>query len=303
MSDTLADRTVFVTLVRTTGGRSGACTLIESMRSFGGALSQCPIWLFEANPREAPCTSLQGMNVQVFPLSLPDTVSHYAYADKVYACAQAEEMIAPDVRSLVWIAPDCLIISPPLLFDLGPSFDAAVRPVHIRNVGLPPAEPLDDFWKKIYEIVGVPDIQTTVETFVGAQRIRSYFNSHALAVNPSKGIFRRWSECFEALVCDEAYQEDPCRDERHHIFLHQAVLSALLAAQLDPTRLRVLPPDYNYPYNLDRSVPQDRRAVALNDLVCITYEGRPLDPSLVDDIDIHDPLRSWLSAHAAQETT
>lgn len=299
MSDSIFDQTIFLTLVRTASERSCARVLIDSIRSFGGVLSHCPIWLFEANPQKVPCNRLEGKDVQVFSLSVPGTVRHYYFADKVYACAQAEEMAAPRVQSLIWIDPACLIIKPPLLFDLSQSFDAAVRPVHIRNVGLPPTEPLDDFWKKICEVVGVNDIQTTVETFVGAQRIRAYFNSHAFAINPSKGLLCWWFECFEVLVCDEEYQKATCQDERHQIFLHQAVLSALLVSRLEPKRVRVLPSDYNYPYNLHQSVPMDRRAEALNDLVCIAYEDRSLDPNLVDDIDIHDPLRPWLSAHVA----
>jgi hypothetical protein len=47
-------------------------------------------------------------------------------------------------------------------------------------------------------------------------------------------------------------------------------------------------------YNLQAEIPAARRARALNDLVCIAYEDRPLDPEVVDDIAIHEPLRSWL---------
>lgn len=301
MSKRIIDQTIFLTLVRTDRERSCARILIDSIRSFGGVLSHCPIWLFEADPQSAPCNSLGSMDVQVFSLNVPDTVRHYYFADKVYACARAEEM-ATKIQSLIWIDPACLVIRPLLSFDLDQSFDAAVRPVHIRNVGLPPAKPLDGFWKKLYETMGVRDIQTTVETFVDAQRIRSYFNSHAFAINPSKGLLRRWFECFETLVCDEEYQKDACRDKRHQVFLHQAVWSALLATRLEPKRVRILPPDYNYPYNLHQSVPLGRRAAALNDLVCVAYEDRSLDPNLMDDIDIHDPLRSWLSAHIAPNT-
>lgn len=299
MTDTIIDQTTFLTLVRTTGERSCARMLIDSIRSFGGALSFCPIWLIEANPQQVPCESLKGMDVQVFSLSMPDTIRHYYFADKVYACAQAEERVSSGVQSLIWIDPACLVIRPPELYELRQAFDAAVRPVHIRNVGLSPEEPLDGFWKKICEIVGMHDIQTTVETFVDGQRIRSYFNSHAFAINPSRGLLRRWFECFEALVCDGEYQKDACQDERHRVFLHQAVWSALLVAELDSERVRELPPDYNYPYNLHQSVPVGRRAAVLNDLVSIAYESRSLDPKQVDDIGIHDPLRSWLSAHAA----
>jgi hypothetical protein len=298
MNHNAINKTVFVILVSAIEQRSRARLLINSIRSFGGALRHCPIWLFEADSQQAPCDGLEEAGVRVLPLAVPDTVKHYGFAGKVYACAQAEALAGPEVRSLVWLSPDCLVIQPPLLFDLTASFDAAVRPVHIRNVGLGATQPVDDFWGKVYQSVGVGDVQTSVESFVDAQRIRAYFNSHAFAVNPSQGLCRRWFACFESLVCDRSFQAGACRDERHRIFLHQAVLSALLATALDPQRLCLLPPDYGYPYNLHQDVPPERRARALDDLVCIAYEGRSLDPAVVDDVEINEPLRSWLSARA-----
>jgi hypothetical protein len=169
--------------------------------------------------------------------------------------------------------------------------------VHVRNVGLPATAPLDGFWEKICETVGVQDIQTIVASFVDGQPIRAYFNSHALAVNPAKRLFHRWFEYFESLVCDQEFQSDSCQDARHQVFLHPAVLSALIVTVLDPGRIRTLPSDYSYPYNLHQRVPPDRRAVALNDLVCVAYEDRSIDPELMDDIEVREPLRSWLSAH------
>jgi hypothetical protein len=67
---------------------------------------------------------------------------------------------------------------------------------------------------------------------------------------------------------------------------------------LDPDRIRILPAEYSYPYNLHGQVPEGRRAGALNDLVCFAYEDRSLDPDIVSDIQIREPLRSWLSARA-----
>jgi hypothetical protein len=300
MANTTDGETVFLMLVSTVDQRSCARLLIDSIRSFGGPLRHCPIWVFEADPQGVPCKDLEAMGVRVLPLTVPDTVRHYWFASKVYACARAEELAVPTVRSLIWISYDCLIIQPPLLFDLTSSFDAAVRPVHHRNVGLPAAEPVDDFWKKVYETVGVQDVEVTVESFVDAQHIRAYFNSHAFAINPAKGLLRRWFERFESLVCDLEFQSGPCQDVQHQVFLHQAVLSALIATSLDPRRVRILPPEYSYPYNMHQSVPAERRAQALNDLVFIAYEDRALDPSVVDDIGIHEPLRSWLSIHGNQ---
>ncbi|MCB9419842.1 MAG: hypothetical protein H6667_08555 [Ardenticatenaceae bacterium] len=289
------DRTIFLTLVRTSAEKDYGRILIDSIRDFGGELSQCPIWLFEADPQNASCTSLVDEQVKIFPLGVPDSVKGYFFASKVWACAQAEAM-ASDVQSLIWIDPVCLVIQPPLLFELDGAVDTAVRPVHIKNVGQLPEESPDSFWQKVYNVVGLADLRMTVETFVGKQQIRAYFNTHAFAVNPAKGLLHEWFTLFEQLVRDKDYQKAACPDQLHQIFLHQAIWSALLAARLPLERVRILPPDYNYPYNLHQSVPPERRAAALNDLVCAAYEERSLDPQLMDDIAVQEPLRSWLAA-------
>jgi len=290
-------QTIFLTSIRSARGKACARILIDSIRTFGGALRDCPIWVFETNPQKASCQDFASDSVQVIPLNMPDTVHDYIFGDKVYACAQAEAMATPEVQSLVWIDPTCVVVNPPLLFDLGAAFDAAVRPVHIRNVGLLATDPLDEFWQKIYATVGVNDIASTVESLADGQRLRAYFNSHGFAINPKKGLLHRWFALFEKLVCDQEFQARACADERHQIFLFQAILSALLATSLDPKRICILPPTYNYPYNLQSSLPLERRAQSLNDLVCFTYEERSIDPSEMKDIQIGEPLRAWLVAH------
>ncbi len=129
-----------------------------------------------------------------------------------------------------------------------------------------------------------------------ARRLRAFFNSHGFAVRPGLGICGRWLELFEALVEDAAFQGAACNDELHRIFLFQAAFSALVATAVAPPRIRILPPSYNYPYNLQARVPDARRAVALDDLVSFTYEGRTLRPAEVEDVEIREPLRSWLEA-------
>jgi hypothetical protein len=285
-----------MTKVRTPAGRQAAHRLIESLRVFGGDLSGCPVWLFEADPLGVSCQELASPDVQIIPLAVPEQLLGYEFGDKVCACARAEELAADRARSLAWIDLSCLVVNPPAHYLLDGQFDAAVRPVHIRNVGLRVDDPLDAYWRKVYETVGVKDIRFTVESFVDCQPLRAYFNTHSFAINPAAGLLRRWLACFERLVVDQAFQAGACTDVNHRVFLHQAVFSALLAAPLDSDRIRILPPGYNYPYNLQASLPHTRRAKALNDLVTFTYEDRSIDPAEIDDIEVHEPLRSWLSS-------
>ncbi len=299
MNKTVSDQIVFVTLVRSPFEMKCARLLIDGIRSFGGYMSRCDVWLFYTSRAVIESRNLDAVGVRVFSLDLPDWAEGYYFADKTYACFQAEKKASADVGSLIWIDPVCLVVNPPVLFDLKKKFDAAVRPVHIRNVGIPPSQNPDGFWKKIFEAVGVDEIQTTLETFVDKQIIRSYFNTHAFAVDPAEKLLGKWCALFESLVKNEKYQENHCSDETHRIFLHQALFSALLATNIEKNRLRILQPDYNYPYNLQMHVPEARKADSLNNLVCFAYENRSLNPHIINDIEVREPLKSWLSNRIA----
>jgi hypothetical protein len=285
---------IFFTRVETPEERAGARPLIESLRAFGGALGDCPLWIFAADPQTTPCDDLAGAHARVLPLAVPDRLRGYPFGGMVCACARAEQLARGEDVSLVWLDPALLILQPPLLFDLGGDFDAALRPVHIRNVGLPPGEPPDAFWGGIFAALGVTDVPLTVTSFIDRQQLRAYFNSHALAVRSSLGLFTRWLGLFEQMVADEAFQAAACGDPLHRLFLFQALFSALVAATLDSARIRILPENYNYPYHRQARALPGHRVDRMNDLVIFCGEGTLPDPASVTDIEIREPLRSWL---------
>jgi hypothetical protein len=287
--------TIFVTAA-SANGLPATRLLIDSLRAFGGVLADAPFWVFAPEP----VRGLENKYTRIVPLTVPDLVSAYPFGNKVAACARAEELAHAGTRSLVWIDPTVLVVQPPILFDLEPDSDAAFRPVHIRNVGLLPSEPLDAFWQGIYAAVGVNDISTTITSFVDGQLLRAYFNSHAFGINPALGLMRRWYSIFQQLVSDAPFQSAACADERHQIFLFQALLSTLVASSLKPARVRILPPTYNYPYNLQDRVPAGRRLAALNEAVCFTYEERSLHPNAVTGIEMREPLLAWLEARVPE---
>jgi hypothetical protein len=282
-------------MFRSDKGEQLARIVIESLRAFGGPLRDCAAWAFVLDPDRAS-HALPGIEgVQRFPLVIAGGFPCYPFAEKVHACARAEEMAGPGIRSLIWLSLDCLIVNPPLLFDLGPSpgaapADVAFRPVHHRNVGSLAREPLDDFWQGVYSALEIDEMPFTVESFADGQTLRPYFNTHCFAFNPTAGLAQTWWAYFKALVTDEAFQAGPCRDELHKTFLHQAILSTLVARQLDWDRVRLLPPEYNYPLNLLDEMPPNLRAPTLNSLVSAVYEGAfPWS-----EIEVQEPLRSWL---------
>ena len=102
-------------------------------------------------------------------------------------------------------------------------------------------------------------------------------------------------EYFRALVLDIDFQATASQDQIHKIFLHQAVLSALLTKFIPSQKLRLLPPEYNYPLHLHREVPEDRQAKSLNSLVNPVYEDIFEYPQILNGIPVADPLNSWFS--------
>jgi hypothetical protein len=287
-------------IVMTAGNRhefNQARLFIQSLRKFGGLLKNCPVWVFTPEDVQISINIRNNQGIEIFPLSMPETFSHYWFARKVFTCAYAEKYAQPKTKSLVWFSCDCLVMQPPVLLILDNEFDAAFRPVHGRNIGLPVDLPLDGFWQRIYEVVGLEESDLSVESYVDMQLIRAYFNSHTFSWNPSTGLGSEWISVFTKLVSDKQFQFKYCSDIQHQVFLHQAALSALVEKMIATERLRILPSTYSYPYNMQADVPQIRRAQFLNNLVCIAYEDRSLDPDVVRDIVIREPLRSWLSDH------
>ena len=287
-------------------GELCARLMIQSLRSFGGSLSESPVWILLRNRYKPELSEFHGRSgdlgeVHLTPLVTEEPYKNYFLVDKVFACAQAEEVLHDEDFTLTWISPDSLVIKPPLLFDLNDDIRASFRPVHIRNIGSLLTDPVDCYWKKIYEIIGVNEISFSVESFVDQEEIRPYFNTHAFSIDPSLWICQRWLEFFKELVSDSRFQAENCSDELHKIFLHQAVLSALVTKELGSSRIRVLPADYSYPLHLNEEVQINHRPRFLNDLTHLVYEEVSPHPVHLKNIEVLEPLRSWLIARVPSD--
>jgi hypothetical protein len=177
---------------------------------------------------------------------------------------------------------------------LSKSTQAAFRPVHIQNVGLSTDQALDPYWNKIYQEIGLGEIVYRVESYVDMQWIWPYFNTHLFAIDPRQAVLRRWLNHFTTLIADVSYQEGACSGVQHRIFLHQAVLSTLLVKSIEQEQIRILPSEYSYPLHLHKEITPERRVTRLNDLVCPVFEGNFLYPDTVNDIEIEEPVLSWV---------
>lgn len=285
----------FVTYVEGPDDAVAARLLVASLRRFGGDLGRSPVAVHV--PRDAGdwAAPLTGEGVEVVPLDVPPSLRTVPFGAAVTACAAAEEARA--APALAWVDPRVVFCRPPGLLDVGDAADVALRPVHVSNIGSPPDAPPDACWRRVYDEAGLDDTALTVESFVDGRRLRAYFNSHVQAVRVSLGLYRRRRRCLERLAADGPFLERLSSAQR--LFLFQAAFAALVAATVEPSRIRVLPPDYAYPYNLHTEVPRARRAAVLGDLVCFAWEGRSLRPGEIGDVRLGEPLRTWLAGWTA----
>jgi hypothetical protein len=276
---------VFFSLAENEAEARNVGRFVRSLRCFGERWRDAPVWCFSPSPEVNE--ALKASGVRLLPLigDLPD----YEFAGKVAAAAQAEEL-AGNVDSLVWFNPECLALQPPELLVLEHGIHAAFRPVHLRNIGQLPGQPRDALWSGIYAAAGLPEPRNLVETYIESQLILPYFNTHLYAIRPALGLLGSWWALFQRLVAEDRFQAIACGDDLHRLFLHQAVLSALLA----PQRLRLLPPTYSYPLHLHRRVPIRRRPKRLDELVCPVYEDEFHYPETLNGLAAGPELESFL---------
>ncbi len=261
-----------ITLIQSENDFIRFTRLVESMSKYGGDIQEAE-WLIFSTWGQFPGYEFQwkGNWTYEFPGSYPARL-RYPFADKVSAFAKAEMYASGEDVSLVWINPECLFFQPPDMFMLNGEHKAAVRPVHHVNIGSRSGEEMDPFWRGIYDRMGLDEAPFTMRSFLDLEEIRPYYNTHAFSIRSGAGIGKMWQEIYSELVLDEDFQASGCQDIRHKIFLHQAVLSTLLARELKEESIFLLPDTYNYPLNLHEQVPDRLRPARIDELVSVVYE-------------------------------
>ncbi|HPR16708.1 MAG TPA: hypothetical protein PLD62_00515 [Candidatus Cloacimonadota bacterium] len=286
-------KSCFFTLLTNAGDINRIRLLVNSLRTFGGKFAETVFLIFTFGKPLAIFDDLP--EIRQIPISLPDCYRKIPFSAKIFTCAQAERIaIKENIDSLIWIGSSAFFVQPPQQFDLEQSYSAAFRPVHHRNIGMPVETDLDDFWQGIYHFIGLKDDAHYVETFVESEKIRPYFNSHLFAIAPPVGILQRWEEAFCCFIEEGFCREEFCSDPLHRIFLHQALLSALLLKHLPWESLRILSPEYSYPLHLHHQVPPEKQPLALNELVCPVYEDTFHFPETLNGLKVDEPLAGWL---------
>jgi len=274
-----------------------AGTLIRSLRENGGEYCNSEVFVIFTSP------ILDLTHLRCFPgihLLLSDMKQEYAdfpLAIKAFAAAQAERILQNSSATLAWFDPETIIINPP--YGLIPQGDDKViaQPVFCtNNISMSPGEPINDYWGPIYDYLDVNCSKIPViESLIDRKQMLAYYNCEIISVRASEKIFEDWAEVMDKLLSDSDYAVGVCNTPLRKLFLHQAVLSAVLVKKAGRSMTGSLSLKYGYPLHAWKEIPVEKRIVSLNELSCAILEDLwTANPSWIDDISANESLKRKL---------
>jgi hypothetical protein len=274
--------------------------LPESIRKFAGSFSQSKIWMFIPNSKyklsKEIIKELSSLDVEIIPFEIDSEVLKFPFTSSVCAAAEAEKLAQGKTEILVWFGTNSIIINEPIQFLLEVNKNLGYKPVHHTLIGSVFDEPIDDFWKTIYDKTEVKEENIfPMQTHVDGKILRPYFNSGFLIVKPERGLFQEWWNKYKVLYNDPVFEEFYKKDELYVTFIHQAVLSGVILSKLKNHEIQELPFEYNYPLNLYLETEEEYLPKNINDLVSARYYlDKFIEGDDFEKIPFQDPLRSWL---------
>ncbi len=156
--------------------------MIESIRTFAGRFKDVPVWVYLTEGLLASESEylerIESLEGEFWLGQAPEEATWYYLSRKVFASAQAEEEAEGKADILAWLDVDTVFLQEPGEFLLPQGKSLGYRPVMHRNISPLYDEPLDDFWKRAYEKMSVPESRAfPMLTVADEDRIRPYFNA------------------------------------------------------------------------------------------------------------------------------
>jgi len=277
-----------------------ALILAESIRTFAGDFSIAPIWLMVPQGSKQLSKKVRAridaLEIKLHPFEIDAQAAGFPFAGKVVASAAAESLAFEQASQLVWMDTLSMVINSPDELLLNQGALLGCRPVDHILIGSPYEKPLDPFWDLIYLSCGVTDDDIfPMITSADQVRIRPYINAGMLVVRPEHKLLQLWRDTFLDIYQDSRFLDFYEENHLFKIFIHQAVLSAIVIASINQTEIKQLPYLVNYPLHLHTQYPADRRPKSINELISCRYERFFSKPNWRDMIPVEPPLKDWLA--------
>jgi hypothetical protein len=295
---------IFAFMLGSGEAENEALRLARSIRIFGGEFCFNPIWLLsqrnEEDLAEATRQELFTIGARLVSFDMNVDKANFPLAAYVTAAGIAEGLAQGAASFLAMMAADTLVLQPPSVFLLHAGKSLGGCPVHLKLLGSGFNEPVDEFWRLIYQQCQV-DVEKifAMQTVVDEQAVRANFNAGLLVVRPERGLLRSWQSNFERLYRLPEFDAFYQRSELYQIYMHQAVLAGSILSKLKSDEFQQFPFEMNYPLHLHNRVSAVQRPNSLDQLITCRYEdfGEVFGTPDVDSlIQIDQPLKAWLQA-------
>lgn len=274
-----------------------AALFIRSIRSFGEEMKEIPIHVMVDESAGLDTRSLALPGVSFHPIEIAPELRSFPFSRKVHACATAETLFEKEYDILIYADTEMLAFHSLKPFLPREGKMIRLQPVMLLNtVGQSPDTPPDRFWQALYDDAGVSSEDVPViKAFVEEKEARLYINCEIMAVRPGEGLFRAWKEVFVKRLNDTGYREKIAGDQLHMIFLHQAALSAVIAARFSSEEIDWIPPKTFYPVHLHERMPIEKRIRTMEEAALVGYDLQNSgNPGILDFLPLQESHRRWI---------
>lgn len=208
----MTPRVCFVTVVESGLLEPMAVRMVESLRRFGGRLSDAPV--LAVKPRFGPPLSRSThrrfgeLGVRFIRMRSHPRFAWFHYLNKPLAMLAAEGSSDADI--LAWVDADVLVREEPSAFLLPAHVAITAGPTDYGVVGTTgPRDDHDPYWRAICESLGIAlDDLPWLTTYVGQERIRFYLNAGIFAYRRRTGFAEHWlRNCVRTLEARVGFAE------------------------------------------------------------------------------------------------
>ncbi|MFP3950545.1 MAG: hypothetical protein ACLFVP_00145 [Candidatus Bathyarchaeia archaeon] len=288
---------VFATILKRSSMMS-SFLLIESICSFAESFSQNPILCFLPSNEsllESEIKMLEELGVNLITFSIDPHFREFPFIPEAVAASMAETTVERVDGILAWMNANTVILGEPEAFTLEDDKYLGYRPVHHTNIGSSWDQPIDPFWSTIYRLCNVSeDHLHPMKTHVDGNYIRPYYNAGFHASRPERKLLGSWRRKFLELHETSSLQELYKQNSIYRIFVHQAILSGIILAKLEPEEMQELPPSYNYPLHLFHEDVSPHRPSRIEEMVTIRHEGFYKNPGWMEKFPAGEQLKQWI---------
>jgi len=291
------DKLAFITLGTPGQSVANISILANSLHTFGGELSECPIWLLVPEIQNkfsaAELDQIKDSNVNIISYDISPDLIEFPFASKVFAAAEAEKILKKSTELLVWLDDDSIILQEPKQFLLPSSKKFGYRPVHHKLIGISWGQEINNYWEHIYNVFDVPLENTFPMTTHTGEQIYPYFNAGTFVIRPEMTLLNKWKNEFVHYYRDKFFRDAYQEDFIHAIFFHQVIFTGVMLNSLKQHEMNELSPRINYPLHLHGEIPKQLRSANINELITVRYEDI-FKNNWENDLPINEPILSWV---------